>query len=545
MLDSAACFNVAFDVAFVHADAATEQKPSKVVAFEPRWMHVAYEGTWRGYRTGEFTFTPDDLRQMVGNHRANPQYRPNTLSVTKEDIQRGQYGVFRIDWRHLSEAPPAEVPIELQKARGWVLELEVRAPAAPGDVSGVRAQGNKAELWAYGYFTEEAASMINNHEVKWLSITAYPNALDKVTGGNIGWWVSSIALTPSPFLQGLTALPFQAEHPAPTATTGKTNTTEPPKPEPTAPADAKPVETKISDNGSNNAAARKEDKMFKLAKKTMEMLGLKPDNEDPAELSSAIDRMCMEHGAMSKQLADMTAEVGEYKKQFGALKKACGDENMAFGQIGVVIAEAMSAKARYEQEAPKIKILLETSIASEKLDAKADIERVMAEGQIDAKYRDMVESFRLGNVPDDKLTTPEALAVRLEARKTFLAKYPQTGDAHVLLDHFGGKAGSHIDAGTQGGVGFGAASRHGGNQGGQRKKIMLTDENRQQREIDLRSFAPPNAEFDPIQCAVTALQVLFPTKYGKATPNTSSTVWAELNQQAYAIVMDAHNAGAI
>jgi hypothetical protein len=219
MLDSAACFNVAFDVAFVHADAATEQKPSKVVAFEPRWMHVAYEGTWRGYRTGEFTFTPDDLRQMVGNHRANPQYRPNTLSVTKEDIQRGQYGVFRIDWRHLSEAPPAEVPIELQKARGWVLELEVRAPAAPGDVSGVRAQGNKAELWAYGYFTEEAASMINNHEVKWLSITAYPNALDKVTGGNIGWWVSSIALTPSPFLQGLTALPFQAEHPAPTATT--------------------------------------------------------------------------------------------------------------------------------------------------------------------------------------------------------------------------------------------------------------------------------------------------------------------------------------
>lgn len=283
---------------------------------------------------------------------------------------------------------------------------------------------------------------------------------------------------------------------------------------------------------------------MKFAKKTMEMLGLSPDNEDMAELSSAVDRMCMEHGSMAKQLADMTAKCAEYEKQYGALKKACGDESMAFGQIGVVIAEAMSAKARYEAEAPKFKLVLETSIASEKLDAKADIERVMAEGQIDAKYRDMVESFRLGNVPDEKLTTHEALAVRLEARKTFLAKYPRTGDAHILLDHLGnGKGGTHIDAGNQGGVGFGAPSRQGSQGKTQKKTIMLSDENRVERPINLHDYNAPGAEFNPITCAVTMLKSLYPTKYGKATGGT--VAWDELNMEAYQVVCRFDQAGAL
>lgn len=537
MLDTSARFEVAFDVAFVHAEAAGAA--SKVVAFEPRWMHVAYEGVWRGYRTGEFTFTPSDLRQMVSNHRANPQYRPNALAVTKDDVQKGQYGVFRIDWRHLSEMPPAEVPIEHQKARGWVLELEVRTPTEPGDASKLTARSDKAELWAYGYFTAEAADMINNHEVKWLSITAYPNAVDKVTAQNMGWWVSSIALTPAPFLEGLTALPFQAEHDVQAELSAKTN-----KNERLNNNNERPT---VDNNNSKNADRKPEAKkrMLKLTKKTMEMLGLKPDNEDAAEMSSAVERLGMEHDAMKKDLAAMTAKCAEYEQQFGKLKKACGDESMAFGQIGVVIAEAMSAKARYENEAPKYKVVFDASIEAEKLNAKADIDRVMAEKQIDSSMRDMVEAFRLGGVPDSKLTTPEALAIRLEARKTYLAKYPHTGDAPVLLDILGGKGNTHIDAaGTQGGVGFGAPSRQG--QGGQaKKKILLTDESRRQVEIDLRSFAAPNAEFDPIQCAVTALQSLFPTKYGKVTPNTSAVAWSELNQHAYAIVMDAHNAGAI
>lgn len=540
----------------VHAEA---NEVPKVVAFEPRWVHVAYEGKWRGYRTGEFTFTPSDLRQMVANLRTSPQYRPNSLGVTKEQILGGQYGVIRFDFRHLSEMPPAEVPIGHQVAFGWVLEAEVRTANEPGDASGVRAKSEKAEFWVFGYFGNKAADMINNHEIKWLSITAYPNSTDKVTAANVGWWVSSIALTPAPFLEGLTALPFQAEHDVRMEQQAVEAEREAHKSKITDRPNTESVGTKnnerpsADDNGSKNVDRKNEGKMFKFAKKTMEMLGMKPDNEDMAEMSVAVDKMCMEHDGMAKKLADMTAKCAEYEKQFGALKKTCGDANMADGQIVVMLAEAMSAKARFEAEAPRFKIVLDASIESEKLNAKADIDRVMAEKQIAPEMRDAVESFRVGGISDDKLATPEALAVRLEARKVYLSKYPNTGEAAILGDILGGKGNTHIDTGvqasaqnntqTQAGVGFGTPSRPGTQGSKQPKTIMLSDENRVNRPINLHDFKEPGAEFNAIMCAVTVLKALHPTKYSKA--QFGSVAWDELNQEAYQVVLAAEKVGAV
>lgn len=523
-----------YEVGLQLAVAPSDVAEPKVEPFKPRWVHVAYEGNWKGYRTGEFTFTPDTLREMVGNLRKSPQYKPNSATVTAEEIRSGEYGVVRFDWRHLSEMNPAEVLMDNQIAMGWVLEAEVRMPNQAGDASGLKASSDKAELWAFGYFTPKAAEMINNHEVKWLSITAYPNSKDKVSAQNIGWYMSSIALTPQPFLDDLTALPFQAEN----------------------------------QSGATEATQEGTKQMFakKVTKACLEFLGISEDADD-GMMQHALETMMANHKAMKAKCDAYEGQFGALKKtcgidasndqvgavladQFSAVKKVVGGENLQLVQLGVAIAEWKTKAADYDREKPQYKIMLETGVADEKQSAEADIDRVLAEKNWGAEMRDVVACYRKGTVTDEQLTSPEALQKRQQHRKAFLEKWPPTGAASVLLDYgLNGRNGTHVEVGTGAGASGTTTANGVGIQNGRhstqttKRTIMLTDENRQQKEVDLRSFAEPGKDFDPIQCAVTALRVNHPTKYGKVT--FGSEAYNALFMEANDLVRAAHTAGAI
>jgi hypothetical protein len=529
--------------------ATLEATTKEVVAFEPRWVHVAYEGAWQGYKTGAFTFTPADLGQMVGNLRAMERFKPNCLTATKDECERHRWGVVLFDWRHLSEMDPRTVEIDNQRSFGWVLDAEVRTPFAAGDISGLKSNSDKAELWAYAYFTVEAADRINKHEVKWLSITANPNGRDKRTGQTIGWVMSSIALTNQPFLEGLTALPFQME-----------------------------------DDGARDGAAKGKVSM-KLSKACMEWLELK-NTDDAVEMSTAVERAYMSSEGMKTKHSDlqskldklakkceeqetlcktMEAKCAEYEKQFGALKKVASDlpaegfgivlaeqlvglkkvvgaESDSLAKVGLVMADYRTAADRFQQERPKYDALLKTSAETEITAAKTDVDRVMAEKNWGEDMRPMVENYRKGAFSDTVLMSTdngvtkvslEALEGRKVTREAFIKQFPPTGTANVTHNFVGMHAhtpfGTIAASGAGGlnggdGVGFGARSGFGTQaQGG---PIKLEAESGGTMEVNLSHY--PGF---PLQQAQTALRAAQPTRW-KDCYDASHGNWIAFNREA-------------
>ena len=541
--------------------AVTLEADTEVKAFEPRFVCVAYEGAWQGYKSGAFMFTPQDLAQMVGNLRNLERYKPNGLSATREECEGHKWGVILFDWRHLTEMDPRTVPIENQRAFGWVIDAEVRTPMVGGDLSGLKSSSGKAELWAYSYFTEEATGLINDHKVKWLSITANPRSIDKRSGQNIGWVMSSIALTNQPFLEGLPALPFQME-----------------------------------DDAARDGATKGHVSM-KLNKACMEWLGVS-NTDDHAEMAGAIHGKHMDFMAMKKKCDEdaatamswkakceeketlcktMEAKCAEYEKQFGHLKKAASDlpaegfgvvlaeqiaglkkiadaENDGLGKVGIVMAEYRSLAQQFQKQRPQYDAMLLTSAEGERVDAKTDIDRVMAEKGWDESMRPMVENYRKGAFSDDRLISTEngrttvsleALQARKTSREAFLKQFPPTGTANMTQNFVGiqshqpfgvvaASGAGGLNNGANDGVGFGARSGFSQQQHG---SIRLEVEGRGQVDVDLSTF--PGA---PLEKAQAALRQAQPTRF-KDCFNATHGSWIQFNREAARLLEQAVSAG--
>lgn len=154
----------------------------------PAWIQVAAEGLYKGHQSGEFTLDKGVFDELVRNFRAHPAYKAGSDGY-------GTTNVIAFDWRHASEAPPAAggaYAIENQSAHGWARDLETR----------IAADG-KAQLWALSVFFNPARKLIHEKRIQWTSVAIWPNATDPLTGSNIGWYMSSIALTNDPFIQGM------------------------------------------------------------------------------------------------------------------------------------------------------------------------------------------------------------------------------------------------------------------------------------------------------------------------------------------------------
>lgn len=154
----------------------------------PDWIQVAAEGDYRGHPTGPFKLDAEVFAVIVRNFRNHPSYLPD-----------GSANVVPFDFSHASEMDPTSgsVPVEGTPARAWARELEVR-------------EGPKGvELWALTLFLEPALTYRAEGSYQWTSICVWPDATDPKSGERIGWYLSSIAFTNDPFIQGMTS--FAAE----------------------------------------------------------------------------------------------------------------------------------------------------------------------------------------------------------------------------------------------------------------------------------------------------------------------------------------------
>lgn len=156
------------------------------------WIQVAIEGEYKGYRSGPFKLTKADFEQMVGNFRSHPGY------VAGED-GLGVADVIPFDFHHESEKSGGPIAVVGAPAQAWALDLEVR--------DGTSA----AELWALTRYLEPALTYVREGKYKWTSIVAWPDCVHPVTGQVIGWYISSIAFTNDPFIQGMAPIAAERE----------------------------------------------------------------------------------------------------------------------------------------------------------------------------------------------------------------------------------------------------------------------------------------------------------------------------------------------
>lgn len=145
---------------------------------EPRWVQCAAAGEFKGHGSGAFKFDRAVFDQLIKNFKAHPAYKAKT-------------GVIPFDFHHANEADPSTIGAKGAPAQGWALDLEARDGA------------DGPELWVLAKWIEPARTYIREGRYKWLSVAVWPKARDAKTGAEIGWYMSSIALTNDPFIQGM------------------------------------------------------------------------------------------------------------------------------------------------------------------------------------------------------------------------------------------------------------------------------------------------------------------------------------------------------
>lgn len=162
----------------------------------PKWQHVATAGVYKGYNYGEqpFEFTRETFDEMVKNFRANPSYHLGPNGV-------GDADVVAWDFHHASEAHPADIAVTGAPAQGWAQELTVKT-----------GPDGKAQLWALTRWLQTAKQYIKDEAYKWASVTAWINAVDPHTGDRIGALLTSIAITNTPFIEGMNALAAERQN---------------------------------------------------------------------------------------------------------------------------------------------------------------------------------------------------------------------------------------------------------------------------------------------------------------------------------------------
>lgn len=129
--------------------------------------HIAKCGSFKGYRDGEFQLTRKLFDQMISNFQ-------------------GEKNPLPVYFGHSDTLPLAEEP----EAKGWILALERR-----GD-----------DLWAKLEMTQEMESKIREGKFRFTSIFCRTQNVHRETGKEIGARLISLAITNSPFIDGLQAL---------------------------------------------------------------------------------------------------------------------------------------------------------------------------------------------------------------------------------------------------------------------------------------------------------------------------------------------------
>ncbi|MEE9395169.1 MAG: phage protease [Planctomycetota bacterium] len=165
---------------------ATDDRPVPVEG--ATWIQISTAGEYFGHSGGPFELNREAFECIIRNFQAHPSFELDPVTGF------GQADVIAFDFSHASEEPPAMVGVQGAPAQSWALDLEIRTDEK-GD-----------QLWALTRWLEPARSYVQQQKYKWTSVAVFPEAVDPKTGEDIGWYMSSIAFTNDPFIQGMTPI---------------------------------------------------------------------------------------------------------------------------------------------------------------------------------------------------------------------------------------------------------------------------------------------------------------------------------------------------
>lgn len=141
------------------------------------WIQIACVGRFRGHSAGGFEFTPAVFEQIARNFKATKNRH------------------VPVDFEHATELATPSVMQGGAPATGWICELDNRG------------QGG---LWGFVQWLEPGLTYIREGRYKYFSPAVIFDAIDPVSGADIGPVLVSGALTNRPFLDGMQPLAARA-----------------------------------------------------------------------------------------------------------------------------------------------------------------------------------------------------------------------------------------------------------------------------------------------------------------------------------------------
>jgi len=347
-------------------------------AIEAKWVQVAVEGEFLGYGGPDhpgFKFDRAIFEQVVANIHDHPAFKLGADGF-------GEEGVIPWDFSHASEADPARgtLPLTGAPAQGWSSDAQIRNGAGG------------AELWMLTKFLEPARTFVLAGQYKWASVALSFESVDPQTGEPTGALVTSIALTNTPFIEGMAQL---------AATTSGAAHLSPP------------------DNKDAVTAAK--ETTMDILKALAALLGVGATQEAiTAELVSLTDLRdklvklfaMAPNKATADAILQSATDARTGAETLQALCTALVVEDSAEAITSVAALQAASAEL--EKLKPELLELMKVQEAAEAVEVTADVERAIASNSaFDEGMRPMFELSR----KTDKVA--------------FLAKYP-VGEAAAV-----------------------------------------------------------------------------------------------------------------
>ena len=167
----------------------------------PKWIQLCTAGSYV-YHGEPIEITPATFDEMIANFRAHPSFDPAGRALFGKPsaevaplVLGGKYGVIALNFDH----PPQGAP---RPGHGWFLDVERRG----------------STLWGLCFFDDEAHAGMLKGTWKWTSIEWSAGTVSP-KGERIGAYLSGVALTNDPFIQGMTPIQMSRPGIAPTAPT--------------------------------------------------------------------------------------------------------------------------------------------------------------------------------------------------------------------------------------------------------------------------------------------------------------------------------------
>lgn len=339
---------------------------------QAKWVQVAVEGDFLGYGGADhpgFTFTRATFVEVIANIHNHPSFHLGADGF-------GDEGIIPWDFSHASEQDPTRGSLAVTgaPAQGWSSDAQVR-----------NGSDGKAQLWMLTKFGELARQFVKAGQYKWASVALSFESVDPESGDPTGALVTSIALTNTPFIEGMAQL---------AATT-------------------QGLPTPVQPDNKDAVRAAEEITMDNL-KALAALLGVSATLEAvTAELESltGLRNQLITLFAMAPNKATTTAilqTAADAHKGAETLYALCGALAVKGGTEAITsVAELQAASAELAKLKPEMLALQKIQQDAELIEVTADVDRALASNA--AFTDDMRPMFVLSRTAD---------------KKAFLEKYP-------------------------------------------------------------------------------------------------------------------------